>query len=89
MSEDERSYFQLRAEEEIGAAQSAEHPDAARAHYLLAGYYLDLVHNPEAAAPWQPALRGEQGCREATSLPILTSRSARPSTSPKAMRIGA
>ena len=45
MSDDQRSYFQARAEEEIEAAQSASHPEAARAHYLLAGYYLDLVHN--------------------------------------------
>jgi len=47
VSEDERSYFQVRAEQEIRAAQSAGHPDAARAHYVLAGYYLDLAHNPE------------------------------------------
>lgn len=46
MSDEERAYFRQRAEEEIEAAQRAGHPDAARAHYLLAGYYLDLAHNP-------------------------------------------
>jgi hypothetical protein len=29
-----------------------------RAHYLLAGYYLDLVHNPVAAACPGEALDG-------------------------------
>ncbi len=48
MAEDERTYFRNRAEAEIRAAQSAAHPDAARAHYLLAGYYLDLAYNPAA-----------------------------------------
>ena len=50
MSEDERAYFRQRAEAEIEAAQAAGHPDAARAHYRLAGYYLDLAHNPVAAS---------------------------------------
>ena len=49
MPDDERSYFQARAEEEIEAARAASHSEAVRAHYLLAGYYLDLVHNPAAA----------------------------------------
>lgn len=38
-------YFRDRAEQELGRAERADHPDAARAHYQLAGYYLDLVHN--------------------------------------------
>lgn len=38
-------YFQERAEQEISRAQRADHPDAVRAHYQLAGYYLDLIHN--------------------------------------------
>jgi len=42
---DDRLYFRERAEQEIRRAQRADHPDAARAHYELAGYYLDLVHN--------------------------------------------
>ena len=48
MTNDERGYFRDRAEAEIKAAQSASHPDAAKAHYRLAGYYLDLAYNPNA-----------------------------------------
>ena len=58
MSDDEKSYFQRRAEAEIALAQQAAHPDACRSHYLLAGYYLDIVHNeesPEAANSVQAA----------------------------------
>lgn len=44
ITDDDRDYFQARAEAEIELAQRAEHPDAVRSHYLLAGYYLDLVH---------------------------------------------
>ena len=58
MAEDERFYFQIRAEEEIKAAQAADHPDAARAHYMMAGYYLDLAHNPEAWATVNKELGG-------------------------------
>jgi hypothetical protein len=50
MTEDDRNYFERRAEAEIALAQSAEHPGAVRSHYLLAGYYLDLVHSDEPAA---------------------------------------
>jgi hypothetical protein len=50
MSEDERLYFRERAEAEIRAAQAAGHPEAARAHYVLAGYYLDLSYNPAVPA---------------------------------------
>ena len=56
MSEEERSYFRDRAEMEIEAARAAGHPDAARAHFLLAGYYLDLTHN---VAAWRLAAAGE------------------------------
>ena len=49
VSEEERSYFRERAEAEIRAAQSAGHPEAAKAHYVLAGYYLDLSYNPTAS----------------------------------------
>jgi hypothetical protein len=48
MTDSERSYFRERAEAEINAAQAARHPEAAKAHYRLAGYYLDLAHNPDA-----------------------------------------
>jgi hypothetical protein len=64
MSDDERDYFRQRAEAEIEAAQAAGHPGAARAHYLLAGYYLDLAYNPLAlpvAAKPQPGNDGAGG----------------------------
>ena len=44
--DNESSYFRARAEDEILAAECADHPDAARAHFLLAGYYLDMAFNP-------------------------------------------
>jgi len=44
-------YFEERAEQELRRAELADHPDAARAHYELAGYYLDLVHNSSDRAP--------------------------------------
>ena len=59
MSEDERLYFRERAEAEIQAAQAASHPEAARAHYLLAGYYLDLSYNT-AGPSLTPAMDGER-----------------------------
>ena len=43
-------YYRARAEDELAAAQGAKHPEAVKAHYLLAGFYLDLAHNAEAAA---------------------------------------
>lgn len=57
MSDDEKDYFQQRAEAEIALAQKAEHPDACRSHYLLAGYYLDIVHNEAPAEPPEPVVR--------------------------------
>lgn len=48
MTDEERSYFRERAEAEIDAAHDACHPEAAKAHYRLAGYYLDLAFNPNA-----------------------------------------
>lgn len=52
----DRAYFEERAEAEIEAAHQAGHPAAARAHYVLAAYYLDLAHNPEAAFHGGPFL---------------------------------
>ena len=47
----DKDYFERRAEAEIEAAQASSHAAAVRAHYELAGHYLDLVHNPDQAAP--------------------------------------
>ena len=57
MREKDIPYYQARAEQELELAQSAAHAQAARAHYLLAGYYLDLVHgSPYAPEKPQPLL---------------------------------
>ncbi|KRB86887.1 hypothetical protein ASE00_05515 [Sphingomonas sp. Root710] len=40
----DRSYYLLRAEAELAIARAATHPAAMRAHYHLAGYYLDKAH---------------------------------------------
>lgn len=50
---DDSTYYYARAEAEIERAQSADHPAAVKAHYLLAGYYLDRVYGPEAATSGQ------------------------------------
>ena len=45
---EDSEYFERRAEAEIAAAQAATHAAVVRAHYELAGHYLDLAHNPDA-----------------------------------------
>jgi hypothetical protein len=47
----DRDYLEGRAEAELSMAQAAAHPAAVRAHYLLAGFYLDRLYCPDAAAP--------------------------------------
>jgi hypothetical protein len=55
--QDDHLYFEARAEREIALARSAPHPEAARAHTILARLYLDRlgsVANPalfEAVRP--------------------------------------
>ena len=49
MERDWAAYYRERAEHELEAGQAAEKPEAARAHFLLAGYYFDRVFNPAAA----------------------------------------
>lgn len=51
MSTDEVAYLYRRAEAELELAQTAEHPAAVNAHYLLAAHYLDSLH--EAGDPDQ------------------------------------
>lgn len=48
---EDRSYYRDRAETEIEAAHSAVDSVAARVHYTLAAYYLDLAYNPESTGP--------------------------------------
>ena len=40
------NYLTQRAEAELELAQTATHPAAVKAHYLLAGYYLDRIYGP-------------------------------------------
>jgi hypothetical protein len=40
---DERLYFEARARDELARAQAAPHPEAARAHAILAQLYLDRL----------------------------------------------
>ena len=47
---DDKEYYYRRAESELEMAQRTEIPEAVKAHYTLAGYYLDKVYNDEAAA---------------------------------------
>ena len=44
MSQEEREYFERRAEAEIALAQQAPHRRAVKAHYELAAAYLDRIH---------------------------------------------
>lgn len=44
-------YYLERAEVELTAARAARHPAAMRAHYFLAGFYLDKAHGSVAVAP--------------------------------------
>ena len=48
--EDDKEYFYKRAESELEMAQRAIIPEAVKAHYTLAGHYLDKVY-----ADQQPA----------------------------------
>jgi hypothetical protein len=47
MSDEERSYYERRAEAEIQMAQEARHQAVVRAHYELAAAYLDRIHGEE------------------------------------------
>ena len=41
------AWLEARAEAELGLAQAADHPAVVRAHYMMAGFYLDRLYNPE------------------------------------------
>lgn len=40
---DDTSYYQRRAEDELGRAQQAQHPSVVAAHYELAEIYLERI----------------------------------------------
>ena len=44
---DDEDYLERRAEAALQLAQNAEHPAVVRAHYLMAGLYLDRLYNPQ------------------------------------------
>lgn len=50
ITDHDRSYFLGRAEAELSLACRASHPAAMRAHYHLAGFYLDQAYRPCASA---------------------------------------
>lgn len=51
---DDRNYWAARAETELVRARSSSDPAASKAHYELAGLYLDRVHGAEP--PRRPRL---------------------------------
>lgn len=44
MTDEDRDYYLRRADAELSLAQLAVHPAAVRAHYHLAGFYLDRAY---------------------------------------------
>ncbi len=50
MEDEARAYFRGRAEAELQAGQSAQHPRAAQTHFLLAGFYFDRAFNARTDA---------------------------------------
>jgi hypothetical protein len=44
---DDGEYYESRAEQELALAQRSDHPAVVRAHFLLAGLYLDRLYNPD------------------------------------------
>lgn len=51
MSHEDLVYYRQRAEREAEMAERARHPNAVRAHALLAGHYRDMVDRGGAALP--------------------------------------
>ena len=45
---DDAEYYYKRAEAELKMAQQSAVPEAVRAHYLIANYYLDHVYSGES-----------------------------------------
>ncbi|WP_085809067.1 hypothetical protein [Sphingomonas sp. TZW2008] len=56
---DDKDYFYRRAELELEMAQRTEHPEAVKAHYTIASYYLDKVYNDTDEAAADPAASDE------------------------------
>ncbi|QNE32015.1 hypothetical protein F1C10_08735 [Sphingomonas sp. NBWT7] len=56
---DDKDYFYRRAELELEMAQRTEHPEAVKAHYTIASYYLDKVYSDADDAVIDPAASDE------------------------------
>lgn len=48
---DDMLYYYQRAERELAMAQKAVAPEASKAHYTLAGHYLDRVYGDRRDGP--------------------------------------
>jgi hypothetical protein len=48
MRNEDAAYFERRAEAELRLAERADHPEARKAHYVLARLYLDRAHGSPA-----------------------------------------
>ena len=49
MNTDDVTYYYHRAEDELARAQTSDVPAAVKAHYMMAGYYLDRVYGDPKA----------------------------------------
>ncbi|HEX9965501.1 MAG TPA: hypothetical protein VGB04_11025 [Allosphingosinicella sp.] len=56
MTEDEISYYQRRAEQELALARQADNPQAAFAHLALSNEYLERIRSSRFA-PTKPSPR--------------------------------
>jgi len=45
--ERDRDYYYMRAESELALAEQSSSPNVLKAHYELAGYYLDLAYGDD------------------------------------------
>ena len=57
MSRQDRAYYLRRAEAELALAHGAVHPAAMRAHYHLAGFYLDKAYGAFGERTARPPLK--------------------------------
>src|SRR5579875_2856629 len=56
MKDEDLAYYRQRAERETELAREARHPNAERAHAMLAGYYADMVEK-DVVRPFRQAHR--------------------------------
>lgn len=59
--EDDKSYFYIRAEAELRMAQRSDHPAVVKAHYTMAGHYLDKVYGSDIVKDNQRQARHSSG----------------------------